>query len=335
MNNKIKTWMAELRLPFLTATVVSILLGTVIAWVRNDIFDQYVFVLTLVGAMSFHLGTNVANDYFDHVSGNDEINKDFVRPFTGGSRMIQLNKLTPREVLRGAIVLFSFGALIGIYLALTRGYFIFAFAAIGLISGVFYTSPLFNWGSRGFGEALVGVNFGTLLTLGAFYVQTQTLSWEPIIASIPVSLLIVSVLYVNEFPDYIADKSTKKKTIVVRLGRSKAAYGYMIIVVSAYLILFLNVLLGITPPHTLFALLPFILGLTAMRLVSKYNLIPQKLAPANALTISFHFLSSFLVSLGYLSFGLAIMSVPFYIVIAIVGFCMILTISLYLKSNRG
>jgi 1,4-dihydroxy-2-naphthoate octaprenyltransferase len=53
---------------------------------------------------------------------------------------------------------------------------ILVLGAIGLVSGVFYTGEPLNWAKRGFGELVVGLNFGVLMTLGAYYVQTQSFS---------------------------------------------------------------------------------------------------------------------------------------------------------------
>lgn len=60
------------------------------------------------------------------------------------------------------------------------------------------------------------------MTLGAYFVQTGMLNAEPLLASFPVSLLITAILYINEFPDYLADKTVGRRTLVVRLGRAKA-----------------------------------------------------------------------------------------------------------------
>lgn len=322
-----------MRAPFLTATLVSIFLGTSIAWVRNDIFNMEYFLLALLGGTFLHLGTNIANDYFDHKSGNDEINKEFVRPFSGGSRMIQLGLLTPRKVLAAALMFYAMAFLMGLYLAWTRGLFVLVLGLTGLFSGIFYTGPPFNWANKGIGEALVGINFGALMTLGAYYVQTKILSIEPLIASIPISLLIAAVLYINEFPDYGADKAVGKNTLVVRLGRNRAAFGYILIVVGSYIVILLNVLLGIVPPHTLFALIPFPLAFKAVELASKFHSEPFNLAPANALTIVFHFLTSLLISFGYLSYRFEIMGPSFFLAIIIVGMCAFVTIYFYLKTK--
>ncbi len=164
---KVKNWVMALRVPFLTASLIPILLGTAIAWFATGTLYWGFFLLTLLAGLSIHIGTNVINDYSDHKSGNDEVNTEFVRPFSGGSRVIQLGLLSPLEVLSGSLLFFLLSALIGFYLAWTRGPLILVLGAIGVISGIFYTGGPFNWAKRGIGELLVGLNFGILMTLGA------------------------------------------------------------------------------------------------------------------------------------------------------------------------
>ena len=224
-----------IRVPFLTASAVPVLLGTVIAWFATGTFLWGFFLLALLAGLLMHMGTNFINDYADHKSGNDEINREFVRPFSGGSRVIQSGLLSPLEVLTGALLFFGISATIGFYFAWARGSMILVLGAIGLVSGMFYTWGPFSWAKRGVGELLVGLNFGVLMILGAYYVQTQSFSWLPVVAAIPISLLIAAVLYINEFPDYIADKQVGKNTLVVRLGREKAVILYVLIMAGVYL----------------------------------------------------------------------------------------------------
>jgi 1,4-dihydroxy-2-naphthoate polyprenyltransferase len=300
MIGKLKTYFVELRSTFLTATFVSIILGTSIAWMRNGVFAVEFFVLTLVAGAFLHLGTNVANDYFDHKSGGDDINKEFVRPFSGGSRMIQKGLLTPREVLFEATILLIVGTAIGFYLAFIRGLLVLVLGLFGLFSGIFYASPPLKLANRGIGEVFVGLNFGVLMTIGAYFVQTQTLNVEPLVASIPVSLLIFAVVYINEFLDYNADKAIGKRTLVVRFGREKAARDYIILMAGVYLSILVGVLTKIMPATTLIALATFPIAIKATAHALKYHSTPLKLTLANSLSILCHLLTSLLLSVGYL-----------------------------------
>lgn len=332
---KLRAWLIELRAPFLTATLVSILLGTAIAWARNGAFNVTYFLLTLLGGTFLHLGANIANDYHDHRSGNDEANKEFVRPFSGGSRTIQQGLLTPKEVFSGSLFFYVLAVIIGLYFTWSVGPFVLGIGLIGMISGFFYTGRPFSWVSRGVGEALVGLNFGTLMTLGAYYVQTRQLSLEPLVASLPVALLIASVLYINEFPDYAADKAVGKDTLVVRLGREKAVYGYALLTFGAYASILLSAVTGITPLYTLFALVPILLAIEAARHTFRFHSEAFKLVPANALTILTHLFTSLLISAGYLAHQFSVNSAGYFATWASIILLSLLTAFMYLKTKRA
>jgi 1,4-dihydroxy-2-naphthoate octaprenyltransferase len=302
-DSKVKIWLAEVRAPFFTATVVPILLGAVIAWARTTPFHWGYFLLTMLGGLLLHTGTNVANDYFDHKSGTDDVNVEFVRPFTGGSRMIQEGLLTPKEVISGALAAYALAAIIGLYLAYVRGPMIIVLGLIGLLSGFFYTAPPINLVSRGIGEFFIGLNFGVLMTLGAFYVQTGYLDWEPVVASIPVALLIAGVLYINEFQDAPADGSVGKDHLVVRFGRRRAAAGYAILMALTYAWITGAALLRITSPFTLIALATLPVAIGAVKVARAHYDEYLKLVPANAATVFIHLLTGLLLSAAYLLDG--------------------------------
>ncbi|HEM61759.1 MAG TPA: 1,4-dihydroxy-2-naphthoate octaprenyltransferase [Chloroflexi bacterium] len=298
--SKVKTWLTEVRAPFFTATIVPIILGATIAWARTGTFHLGLFLLAMLGGLLLHTGTNVANDYFDHRSGTDDLNVEFVRPFTGGSRMIQAGLLTPKEVISGALAAFALACVVGLILAYVRGPLIIVLGLVGIFSGFFYTAPPFNLVSKGIGEFFIGLNFGVLMTLGSFFVQTGYLAWEPVVAAIPVGLLIAGVLYINEFQDAPADGAVGKDHLVVRLGRRKAALGYLALIVATYAVIVLAVLLRITSPFTLIALATLPVAIRAIGVARAHYDEYLQLVPANAATVFIHLLTGLLLSAGYL-----------------------------------
>jgi len=300
MSGKLKLWLLELRAPFFTASVVPVVLGAVIAWQRVGTFHWGYFLLTLVGAMSVHAGTNIANDYFDHLSGNDPVNVEFVSPFTGGSRLIQEGLLSPREVLTESLFFFALGSAVGLYLTWARGPAVLVLGLIGLFSGFFYTAPPIYLAKWGIGEFFVGLNCGFLITLGSYYVQSRSLAWEPVVAAIPVACLIAAVLWINEFQDAPADHAVGKDTLVVRLGRRRAVTGYIVLMATTYLSIILAAALRVISPFALLALLTLPLAWKAMGVARLHYDDYQRLTPANATTIQIHMLTGLLLILGYL-----------------------------------
>ncbi|TFG12313.1 1,4-dihydroxy-2-naphthoate octaprenyltransferase [Candidatus Thorarchaeota archaeon] len=302
VRSKILAWKAQLRAPFLTASGLPIILGTSVALALHGIVLWDVFFLAIVAGLCLHLGANSTNDYFDHTeegSGSDDINVNLVRPFTGGSRMLQKGVLLPKEVLAGSLLFFMVGSLIGLYLVYSRGLFILVLGLIGAGSGFFYSAPPFRFVNRGIGELVIGLNFGVLTTFGGYYVQTLDFNPEPIFASIPLATLIAGILFINEFPDYNADKGAGKRTLVVRLGRKKASRFYAILMVFLYtytLIAGFLQLISITSLIT-FSTLPIAVFATRHTLQNYES--PQDISPANASAVVLHLLFGIGLSIAY------------------------------------
>ncbi len=297
--NKTKLYLREMRAPFFTATIVPILLGTAIAYNSANAFDWFYFLLTFIGGLFLHAGANIINDYFDHKSQNDELNREFVRPFTGGSRMIQNKLLTANEVLAEAIICLAIGSLIGIYLAIKISLVILAIGAFGIFSAVFYVDPIIRLVGRGIGEIFVGLNFGVGMTFGAYFVQTGSFSWLPIIASLPVAILIAALLYINEFQDAKADAVVGKNHLVIRLGKKRAVTGYVYQMLATYLIIVIGVVTDTLPPLTLIALLTLPLAIKAIKVAQENYEDSGKLVPANVSTIMNHLLTGVLLIVSF------------------------------------
>ena len=298
--SKFKLYLSEVRAPFFTATIVPVLLGSVIAWSSFDTFSWGYFFLTLFGSILIHAGANVVNDYWDHRSGNDEANVEFLRPYTGGSRMIQKGLLTPKEVLTEALLLFGSGILIGLFLTYMRGDGILYLGLVGVLSAYFYTAPPFKLVFRGIGELFIGLDFGVILTLGSFYVQTGFFALEPLVASLPIALLVAAILYINEFQDYKADKKVGKNHLVARMGKKRAQVGYGIMMWMTYLIIIAGVAARIISPWTILGLVTIPIAMKAVNTAKVHYDDYLKLAPANVGTIMSHLLTGLLMTIGYM-----------------------------------
>ena len=297
---KIFCWMVIMRLPFLSATIVPILLGATVAS-RYVSVDWFYFALTMLGGSLLHIGTNTSNDYFDHTSGTDEANYNYMVPFSGGSRSIQMGLISAKGMLYLSIITFALSGLIGIPLIIKAGINILYLGFIGFLSGFFYTAPPFRFASRkGIGELLIGLNFGPLMVVGSFLVQTSgdlTHVFEAALAGIPIGLLVAAIVYVNQFPDHDGDKATGKNNLVVVFGPEKARIGYVLLVVGAFVSIIVMALNGIFPMLSLITLFPSIISVYTIRTLYKYYN-NRLLQPANAGTIGLHFITGVFFCVG-------------------------------------
>ncbi len=253
IGRKLKNLYYAMRVPFIAATVPSILLGALLAYFHLGVLDIGLLLLTLVGAVAAHLGLNLLNDYYDYKMGVDQANKEAVFPFTGGSRILQMGLLSPAEVLFASIIFMVTSISIGIYLSIIVSPYVLLVAALGFAIILAYHVPPLRLVGKGVGELLVGVGFGPVFTLGSYLVQTGEISMIPVLGSIPLALLVADILIVNEFPDYHGDLETGKHNVVVRLGREKARYLSYIVHFGAYVSIALLYLIGIYPFEALLA----------------------------------------------------------------------------------
>jgi len=293
-----KKWLVAIRAPFFTASLAPVVVGVAVAFYEGVRIHWLNAILSLIGVVALHAGTNLANDYFDHRSKNDWVNKT-PTSFSGGSRVIQQGLLTPRAVLIYALACFAVGSAIGIYLwRVTPGNVVLMIGVVGVLSGLLYTAAPVAIGYRGFGELFIGLNFGVLAVLGAHYVQAGHLSLAAGLASLPVAALIAAVVYINEFPDYEADKEVHKRTLVVLLGLKNARWGYYGLIAFTYLSIAAAVALHYLPLWALLGMLTLPLAAKAVTVLVKDYAQPYKLLPANGLTILVHIATGLLVAAG-------------------------------------
>lgn len=294
-----KVWLKAIRVPFFTATIIPIVLGSIMAWHDNNNFIWIKFWLTLSGGLLIHAATNLANDYFDYLSGCDTLNPT-PTPFSGGSRVLPEGLLSPKKILSAWLVCFMLGGSIGLYLNyLSKNNVILILGIIGVFLGIFYTAKPFRLGYGALGELAVGIGFGPLMVAGSYYVQAQNLSLKAFLVSLPIGILIALVLYINEFPDYAGDIAAGKRNLVVRLGKKRAVILYHILLAATYLIIFSLVIFKFLPIISVVVLLSLPLALKAF-LVSQHNFDKiYELLPANASTIGLHSLIGILLCASF------------------------------------
>jgi 1,4-dihydroxy-2-naphthoate octaprenyltransferase len=297
---RIFSWMVITRAPFLTVTIIPIVAGA--AWVvasgRAQPFPWALFWLALVGGIAMHIAANTFNDYFDWKSGTDPVNNDYFLPLSGGSRSIELGLISERKLLTVASIALVIACLAGIPFLILRGPIILAFGMVGAFSLYFYTAPPIRLAARkGLGELFVGLNFGPLMTAGAVFAMTGTVTWMDFFIGIPMGLLTAAILWINEFPDIEADALTGKNNLVVVLGTERARWGYLLIVAGSFALVLIGVIAGILPLAALIMLGGVPLAYSATKILFRhYN--ERSLVKANSKTIMVHMVSGILFTVG-------------------------------------
>jgi 1,4-dihydroxy-2-naphthoate polyprenyltransferase len=287
------------RLPFLTATLIPVALGILIA-ARQGSFDLVAGLLTIIGACFLQLGLNVGNDVFDAMLGADDANVTPTK-FSGGSRVIQYGLVSFRQMAALSTTFYVLAGLVGLLLLATRGSTeLLLIGVVGFIVSIGYTAPPLKFVYRGLGEIAVALGFGPFMLVGAYVVQTRgTLSWEPFAASIPVALLVALILYVNEIPDRRGDAHVGKRTLPVRFSPRTVIAGYNLAATSAYAALVVGVIAGVLPLPALLMLLTVPLAIQVSRGLSPNYDNPYGLMAIMGVNIRLHLLAGLGLLAGY------------------------------------
>lgn len=302
--NPIQKWITAVRAPFFTGIAIPIIFGATLAYYETGAFDWPLFIVALLGGIFAHAAANLSNDYFDHKTTDDDINENFT-PFSGGSRVIQDKILSPGAVLSGAFVCWALALTAGIYLFMvTPGYWVLILAGAGFIGGFFYTAPKIAFSYNRFGELAILVSFGVLPVMGAYYVQTGYLSWSSLITSIPIGFLITAILYINQYPDYDADKAAGKNHLVVVFGKKKAMTGYYFLIFGSYMVVVLAVVFSYLTPYALLSLATVPIAIKTVRTFAREYEKVKELIPAMVGTIQIHLLTGLLMSIGCIAGGI-------------------------------
>ena len=248
-------WLAlrTTRLPFLSATAVPVLLGIAVA-ASHGAFTWWTVLLTIIGASFAHLATNVTNDIFDTLSGADDANPNPTQ-FSGGSRVAVYDLVSIRGLVLVAAGFYAAAAAIGLVLVIaTESLTLLWIGLAGIALGLAYTAPPLKLVYRGLGELAVALGFGPVMLLGAYVVQTGTLSWEPVVLSLVPGILISLILFVNEIPDRSGDAQARKRTLPVRLSPDVVRTMYLVGGMAAFGVIVAGVAAGLLPWPTLVAL---------------------------------------------------------------------------------
>ena len=293
----LKTWIMASRAPFFVAVIIPSLVGGAIAY-HHGIFDPFLLFIVILGVALANGGTNFINDYFDFKSGADVENKNRTQ-FSGGSPYLPENVLNPKKVLYAGLLCFAVSLLIVAYLTVKAGYLVLVLAAVGGFIGYFYTAPPFKFGYRGIGEIVTGIGIG-LIVPGCYYVMAGAITIEAVIAAIPIGILAAMILYVNEIPDYSADKGAGKRHLIVMLGKEKAVEFMPLIFLLVYLSIIFGVVFKIMPVWTLIALLTVPIALNVVKIAKNNYNNTKGYIPAMAGTIKIYAGTGILLCIGYL-----------------------------------
>jgi len=238
--SRVQIWIEATRPYSFTASLTPVLIGSVLG-AADGLFSFGRFLLALFGSLFIHVGTNLINDYYDHLSGVDTLES------MSGSQVIQRGLLTAGEVYWGGIVTFAIGSLFGLILVGLCGWPILALGVVSVLAGYFYTANPLSLAYIALGEATVFIFMGPVIVVGAYYVQREVFALTPLLISLPVGCLVAAILQANNIRDLESDRARGKNTLATVIGRQAANWELAGLVYGAFVITAVLILSGYAP----------------------------------------------------------------------------------------
>ena len=277
----LSVWFRVIRVRFLLASVIAVSVGLSLNWWLNHSINPLDALLTFAGVMALHASVDLLNDFWDFKRGIDTTTTR--TKMSGGTGVLPEGLLKPSSVYRAGIASLIIGTIIGGYFVVTDGIIIAAILGFAIISIYFYSTKIVD---SGLGEFFVAVK-GSMIVIGAFFIQSGQITLESILAGIVVGALSSLVLFIASFPDHDADKSKGRKTLVIAVGKEKAAKLFWIFPLISYCAIIIGVSTNLFPTISLITFLSIPLMIkSGLGLQNNYDSVDE-LVPFMSSTLMF------------------------------------------------
>lgn len=222
--SRVAVWVLGARPRTLSASITPVLVGTAAAGTAI----AWRFVAALLVGVGLQVGVNFANDFHDGIRGVDTAER------LGPPRLTSSGLVAPRSVLIASLACILVAGLAGLALAAVTTWWLVPIGAVAMLALWLYSGGPRPYADLGLGELMVFVFFGVMATAGSAYVQVETVPDAAWWASVPMGLLAVAILVVNNLRDIPTDAVAGKRTLAVRLGDHRTRWFYRLCVAGAF-----------------------------------------------------------------------------------------------------
>jgi 1,4-dihydroxy-2-naphthoate octaprenyltransferase len=255
-------------------TFTSGILAGLFAWHDHYKVNILTWLVLVLGLILAHAANNIFNDFTDFVRGVDKDN--YFRTMYGPQPVAD-GLMTRRQHLTYFGVTGLLALACGLFLILPRAndWILWLLLGLGAFFVLFYTWPLKY---IALGEITVLIVWGPLMIGGGYYVLTHAWSWNVILASLPYTLGVTTVIFGKHIDKLLVDKAKKIFTLPVLIGEKISRYAVLTMMVLPYLLV---VALIITRYFTPILLLVFLAVPTFLKLYPQFMKPKPETRPAD------------------------------------------------------
>ena len=289
------------RFEMAVALSIPVVVGAVMGWWQIGSFSTVTFLFTFVSVFAAALGINLLHEYHDFLRSREQETRAVDEPFVTGYGMMAAGAIEPLVVRGMAHILLALAFVCNLWLTLLAGWPVLCFAGFAFLLAYFYAVPPIHYGYRGWGLGSIGVFLccGLLQTTGSYYVQSGTLGWLPIWASVPLGLLVMVTFLHYNIIHYRRDWALRNRTLAVTLGLERALDLSALFTVLAYVTILMMVALTPAPLWALISLGAMPIALGPFANVRRDQLSPNDCFNLYGAVVSATILTGLLLGLGF------------------------------------
>ena len=255
----LKEWLIAVRPWSFPASVMPLVTLFYLFWTGHDVRWGY-GIWALADMILFHCAGNTWSDWFDfrkHVDAAD----------TFGAKTITSGMFTPREIRNLSFSLLLVAVAGGVALMFVTGLPLLWIGLAGLVCALLYP-PLKYMAA---GDFVILMAFGILPSIGTSFVAVGEVEWGVLWAAIPVGLITVAILHINNLRDVATDRRAHISTFAMRLGGKASVLVYDFEIIFPFFWVFACALGRIFPWMSLLVFLAAFPALLNVRTVIRYR----------------------------------------------------------------
>ncbi len=238
LTQRLKPWLEATRPKTLAAGIIPVLIGVAAASSQTEI-NFGIAALVLICSILIQIITNYINEIYDFKKGADTESR------LGPRRQVASGNISLGSMTIVSTVLIIITLALGLVIVAYSDLWILLVGVLSLFFAFAYTGGPYPLAYNGLGEIFVFLFFGVIAVNGTYYIFTGEINYFSLLASFPPGFLSANLLQVNNIRDIETDELVNKKTLAVKIGRSKAillyqAFNYLSFLPIALIILFIN-----------------------------------------------------------------------------------------------
>lgn len=214
-----------------TASLTPVLLGSTLAYKVFGTFSIWISIFVCLTALSVHAAGNLVNTYFDYVRGVDCKKSD--------DRTLVDHLLSPNDVATMGGLFYFIGCIcfaLSAYLSPAKMEHL-AFIYFGGLSGSFLYTGGLGLKYIALGDIAIFMTFGPVTVLFAYMAQGGSLSWMPILYTLPLALNTESILHANNTRDMDTDKAAGIITLAILCGHTGSYLMFTLLLFVPYIVI--------------------------------------------------------------------------------------------------